>query len=87
MNSKLYLLKENLICDMKKEELDFIKLLFWQPDENNCYLITEDDVNDLKKGLNDKNTKRIASILINLCKKHKEVKVRIEEPEIIFSSS
>jgi len=87
MGSELYLLKEKFICDMKKEEVDFIKLLFWQPDENNCYLITEDDVNELKKGLNDKNTRRIASVLINLCKKYKEIKIRIEEPEIIFSSS
>ena len=87
MTSKLYILKENLVRDIRREEIDFIKLLFWQPDENNCYLITEDDANELKKGLNDKNSKRIASILINLCKKHKEIKVRIEEPEIIFSSS
>jgi|GEM_PF-5894556 len=74
---KLWKVDYKLIGDLDEKERDFIERTLGRMNDNNNYVITEDDLEELKKGLENDETKNIAQTLLNLYKANGDVEINI----------
>jgi hypothetical protein len=78
MGLKLWRVSYEIICDLTQKERDFIELVLGQPNINNNFVITEDDLENIKEGLKNEETKEIAKTLLELYEKYGDVEINID---------